>query len=282
MRLPKYYNPIKQTVNRMEVELLSATPDPEKTICLSARNDYLEEWIGDMTFEEVMYAIEGSNTNVKMDTLIGHLMEHGHFGPFEHVEATFAVKGISRSCMAQITRHRHASFDIQSMRYVNFSDMSPKPGEGVVLIPELETTNPAGRNVEMTDEYKDFPDNALLESRRIQYENAVKQSFKSYRNLVDMGVAPENARMVLPIGTKVNMVVSMSARTLMHVGDMRAEASAQWEVRGMTSAEDARKQFGDKDWIPEKGILELAEDWCPKTFDYYNENMKGRKNRLAP
>jgi len=250
----------------MEVELLKATPEPEKTLCLAARNDYLEEWIGDMTFEEAMSAIDGDNTDVKMETLIGHLMEHGHFGPFEHVQATFAVKGISRSCMAQITRHRHASFDIQSMRYVNFSDMSPEPGEGVVLIPELETTDPAGRNTDMDDVYADaYSDEQLLDARREQYEAALKQSFKSYGNLVDMGVAPENARMVLPIGTKVNMVVSMNARMLMHVGDMRASGEAQWEIREMT-----------------EGILDAASDWCPITFDYYENNLKNRKNRLAP
>lgn len=264
--LPNNYNPIKKREKRMEVELLQATPDPEQTLCLAARNDYLEDWIGDMSFEQAMSTIDGDDTEVQMETLIGHLMDHGHFGPFEHIQATFAVKGISRSCMAQITRHRHASFDIQSMRYVNFEDMSPEPGEGVVTIPELETTNPAGRNTEMADIYADaYNDEQLLESRREQYEAALKQSFKAYGNLVDMGVAPENARMVLPIGTKVNMVVSMNARMLMHVADMRASGEAQWEIRDMTEA-----------------ILELAEDWCPITFDYYNKNLKGRKNRLAP
>lgn len=250
----------------MNVELLRATPEPEKTLCLAARNDYLEDWIGDMSFEEAMTAIDGEDNSAKIETLIGHLIQHGHYGPFEHVQATFAVKGISRSCMAQITRHRHASFDIQSMRYVNFEDMSPEPGEGVVAIPELETVDPAGRNTDMADVFANaYSDEQLLESRREQYEEALKQAFKAYGNLIDMGVAPENARMILPIGTKVNMVVTMNARMLMHVGDMRASGEAQWEVRDMTER-----------------ILDLAEDWCPATFDYYNKNMKNRKNRLAP
>jgi thymidylate synthase (FAD) len=76
---------------------------------------------------------------------------------------------------------------------------------------------------------------------------------------------PEDARFVLPIGTEVNMVVSMNARMLMHVADMRAAADAQWEIREMT-----------------EGILELAKEWCPNTFEYYEETMKNRKNRLAP
>lgn len=93
----------------------------------------------------------------------------------------------------------------------------------------------------------------------------MKRSFKSYRNLLEMGTAPENARMVLPIGTKVNMVFTLNARTLMHIADMRAAADAQWEIRELTEK-----------------VLEKAEEWMTMTFAYYNAEMKNRKNRLAP
>lgn len=250
----------------MEVKLLEATESAEETICSSARNDYLEDWIGDMDFEERMEAIDGESTEEKKKELIEHLLQRGHFGPFEHVHATFAVKGISRSLMAQITRHRHASFDIQSMRYVSFEDANPEPGEAVIEIPELETVQPAGRNVELDELYQQaYNDEQLLKARREQYEQAIEQAFQSYCNLVEMGTAPENARMVLPIGTKVNMVFTVNARMLMHIGDMRASGEAQWEIRQMT-----------------EDVLELAEEWCPHTFEYYNEEMKNRKNRLAP
>jgi len=52
---------------------------------------------------------------------------------------------------------------------------------------------------------------------------------------------------------------------LMHVADMRAAADAQWEIRDMTER-----------------VLDHAKDWCPITFEYYEEHMKNRKNRLAP
>ena len=76
---------------------------------------------------------------------------------------------------------------------------------------------------------------------------------------------PEDARFVLPIGTEVNMVMSMNVRMLMHVADMRAVADAQWEIREMTQK-----------------VLDLAREWCPITFEYYDAEMKNRKNRLAP
>ncbi|AGM11901.1 thymidylate synthase [Haloarcula californiae tailed virus 1] len=249
----------------MQVKLLEATDEAEEVICRAARNDYMSEYGAEMPFSEVMSSIDGDSIEEKKGTLIGNLMDHGHYGPFEHVQATFHVEGISRSCMAQITRHRHASFDIQSMRYVPFDEADPTPGEAVVTIPELEDPTIAGRNAEFAEVFEDLDPEEILEKRRDVYEQAMKESFMAYNELLDLGAAPENARMVLPIGTKVNMVVSLNARMLMHVADMRAAADAQWEIRKMT-----------------EGILDLAEDWCPYTFEYYNENLKNRKNRLAP
>ena len=118
---------------------------------------------------------------------------------------------------------------------------------------------------QLSEFVRDIDDESLLEHRREAYEAAIRESFKRYRELLDHGVAPENARMVLPIGTKVNMVMSMNARMLMHVADMRAAADSQWEIREMTER-----------------VLDLAEEWCPITFEYYNDHLKGRKNRLAP
>ncbi|XVH31670.1 FAD-dependent thymidylate synthase [Haloferacaceae archaeon DSL9] len=247
----------------MNVELLEATPDPERVICTAARNDYMGEFVGDLSFEEIMRSIDGDALEDKKRTLIGHLLSHGHYGPFEHVQATFAVEGISRSCMAQITRHRHVSFDVQSMRYVAFDDVDPADvaaGEFVVVPPSA--TDPAwvGRNQKTGS-----VDEEMVERREEVFRRSVRQSVEDYQELLDLGMPPEDARFVLPIGTEVNMVMSMNARMLMHVADMRAAADAQWEVRDLTNQ-----------------VLDIAEEWCPLTFEYYNEKMKGRKNRLAP
>jgi len=250
----------------MKVEILEATPNPEETVCKAARNDYSDTYIGDKPFEKVMGEIEGNTIQDKKETLIHHLLEHGHFGPAEHISCTFAVKGVSRSLMAQLTRHRHATFDIQSMRYVSFDDEIPEVGEAVVEIPGLKEVNPTGRNVNWDEEYKQTtPEEKILSDREKVYQESIEESFNSYKELLDMGVPPEDARMVLPIGTKVNIVFTVNARMLMHIADMRAAADSQWEIREMTEE-----------------VLELAEDWCPTIFGYYNEEMKNRKNRLAP
>jgi thymidylate synthase (FAD) len=247
----------------MEVKLLEATPDPERVICSAARNDYLSEFVGDISFEEAMANIEGETTEEKQETLIGHLLDHGHFGPFEHPQATFAIKGVSRSCMAQITRHRHVSFDVQSMRYVSFDDVDPaevEEGEMVVTPPSATDPDWIGRN-----QSSGAVDEETVAERERIFRESVRHSVESYQELLDLGMPPEDARFVLPIGTEVNIVMSMNARMLMHVADMRAAADSQWEIRGMTES-----------------ILDLAAEWCPTTFEHYEEHMKGRKNRLAP
>jgi thymidylate synthase (FAD) len=247
----------------MDVTLLEATEDPEDLVCKAARNDYSDEFVGGQSLEETMADIDGDTIDEKKATLIGHLLSHGHFGPFEHAQATFAVEGVSRSCMAQITRHRHVSFDVQSMRYVSFDEVDPeavREGELVVTPPSATDPDWIGRNQKKSDISE-----AEFEKRTEIFKDTIEQAVESYQELLELGMPPEDARFVLPIGTKVNIVMSMNARMLMHVADMRAAADAQWEIRGMTEE-----------------MLDLAADWCPKTFEYYEREMKGRKNRLAP
>ena len=247
----------------MEVRLLAATDDPEHVICQGARNDYNEAFVGEQSFEETMETVDGDTLEEKQETLIAHLLQHGHFGPFEHPQATFAVEGVSRACMAQITRHRHVSFDVQSMRYVSFDDVDPdavRDGEMVVFPPSATDPEWVGRN-QKTGQV----DEETVAKREELFADTVADAVASYQELLDLGMPPEDARFVLPIGTKVNMVMSMNVRMLMHVADMRAAADAQWEIRHLTEE-----------------ILDLAADWCPITFEYYEQHMKNRKNRLAP
>jgi thymidylate synthase (FAD) len=247
----------------MDVRLLAATDDPEELICTAARNDYSEGFVPDQSFEERMDEIEGDSIEERKRTLLTHLLEHGHFGPFEHPQATFAIEGVSRSCMAQLTRHRHVSFDVQSMRYVSFDDVDPEAvREGAMVVTPPSAVDPewVGRN-----QSTGAVDEETVERRETVFREAVTDAVERYQELLDLGMPPEDARFVLPIGTEVNIVMSMNVRMLMHVADMRAAADAQWEIRELTES-----------------VLDLAADWCPITFEHYEAEMKRRKNRLAP
>jgi len=255
--------PRRRVVCKMRVRLLEATENPEELICRGARNDYMEEWVADQSFEDAMAGVEGEDVEAQKANFLAKLLKRGHYGPFEHPSATFAIEGVSRSCMAQLTRHRHASFDVQSMRYVAFDEVDPadvEDGEMVVTPPSATDPDWIGRNQE-----GGTVDDETVEEREAVFQKSVKRSVEDYQELLDLGMPPEDARFVLPIGTEVNMVMSMNARMLMHVADLRAAADSQWEIRNMTEE-----------------VLDLAKEWCPITFDYYEQNMKNRKNRLAP
>jgi thymidylate synthase (FAD) len=247
----------------MQVRLLEATENPEELICRGARNDYMSDWVADQSFDEAMAGVEGDTIEEQKANFLGKLLKRGHYGPFEHPSATFAIEGMSRSCMAQLTRHRHASFDVQSMRYVAFDEVDPadvEDGEMVVTPPSATDPDWVGRNQKADD----FDEEDVAKREEI-FQRSVRQSVEDYQDLLELGMPPEDARFVLPIGTEVNVVVTLNPRSLMHIADMRAAADAQWEIRDLTEQ-----------------LLDLAEEWCPHAFEYYNEHMKHRKNRLAP
>ena len=93
---------------QLEALLLCHTPEPETAIALAGRLCYSDSDI--LSLKE---AVEG-----KSEKFISRLLSMGHLSPIEHASFTFAAQGVSRALLAQITRHRIASFSVQSQRYV--------------------------------------------------------------------------------------------------------------------------------------------------------------------
>lgn len=219
----------------MKVELKHdrSTGKPVETCLMAARGDYMSDSLVGTTFEESM-----ENTEKDKRELVRDLLRKGHFGPFEHATAFFAVEGISRVTMAQITRHRHLSFDVQSMRYVDFEDAE------AVIPPSANATaiEIGGRDVCTAQQF---------------IEEAFQVAFDKYNSLVNTGVPEEDARFVLPLGTKVNMTFSGNIRTLLHVLDLRHSGKAQWEVRELAEQ-----------------IIDELEEWCPIVVEEWGEHVK--------
>lgn len=207
----------------------------------------------DIPYEDVVEPVEGDSIEGKTRTVLSHCFNRGHHGIFEHPTATFAIEDVSRSCMAQLTRHRHGSYDVRSLRYTaidgdpedvmfyppSFTDESVVSREGGVT--EFET--PAGIRTEIAG-------------------NLYAKSMQAYQRLLDADVPKEDARMVLPIGTLVNLTFTMNARSLMHLCDLRLKADAQHEIRELS-----------------KRILDECKEWMPMTFQLYDEQ---RPHKLTP
>jgi thymidylate synthase (FAD) len=175
---------------------------PDEMVAMAARGDHQQDSMVGASFEEAM---EGTEKN--HEELIEQLLRRGHFGPFEHVQMFFAVENISRVAMAQVTRHRHMSFDVRSMRYTDSSDME------AVIPPTAEENKTDG------------------EKCSIIMKSHSRESKERYQTLVEAGVPEEDARMVFPLMTGVHMTFSANMRSLMHFFDLRKNAKAQWEAR---------------------------------------------------
>ena len=94
----------------LRVELVSHTMDPQQNVALGAKLCY-----SGADVDELKKGVEARD----QAKFIQVLMDMGHLSPVEHASFTFAIEGVSRSLLAQITRHRIASFSVQSQRYVD-------------------------------------------------------------------------------------------------------------------------------------------------------------------
>ena len=131
-----------------------------------------------------------------------------HLSVFEHASATLLIEGISRACMAQLTRHRLCSFCVESQRYCKY-DLSDD--EWYVKPPAFE---PSGK----------------------YFDKCMRDAASHYAVNIRGGMKPEDARYMLPEATKTSMVMTCNVRQLFHILDMRDDSAAQWEIRELVRA----------------------------------------------
>lgn len=182
----------------MEVKLIRHTPEPERTVAMSARLCYSP--IGAAQLEEKM-------TDEQAAKLVRKLVSMGHFSTLEHVTFTFAIEGVSRVLTHQLVRHRIASYSQQSQRYVaehNFENIMP---------PSI-----AGRP-----------------EAKAKFEKMMQDIQSLYNEFTDMGILPEDARYVLPNAAETKIVCTFNVRSLMNFFSLRCCTRAQWEIRELAN-----------------------------------------------
>lgn len=145
-------------------------------------------------------------SNEEKEKLIQHVIKSGHHSTIEHVSFTFAISGITRAIAQQLTRHRLASFSMQSQRYCDSSN-------SMIRIPEVldKSTTIYKKFSELTDECVNF-----------------------YKYMVnECDIPTEDARSILPINVLTNIVVTMNCRELIHFFSERLCKTAQKEIRDL-------------------------------------------------
>lgn len=201
---------------KMDVVLLDATEEP-LTLCSMAAG--------------VCYG----RTSVDPERAI-RCLQRGHGSVVEHAKATWAVSGVSRSLLAQITRHRLASFSVESQRYCRYDEVS------VVVPPSLE--------------HDELEHDMFLWTAECCMDR--------YKKLVEDGVKPEDARFALPESTATKFVVTMNARELLHFLELRLSPRAQWEIRRLASAMEGTLMEHSPEW---EQLLMAAHDIRTKEME---------------
>jgi len=148
------------------------------------------------------------------------LLNRGHESVLEHSCMVVQFNNLSRGFTHELVRHRLASFSQESTRYVDYA----YKGKSLDLEKfHLKCVAPPHR-----DEYKKV---LLEDGRRMSLADMFTEIEKFYRALRKAGWAPQDARQVLPIGIKSQIVVSANFREWRHIFKVRTSRHAHWEIR---------------------------------------------------
>ncbi|MCR5369983.1 MAG: FAD-dependent thymidylate synthase [Clostridium sp.] len=165
----------------MKIELIAFTPNAEK-VCEDAAAVCTRSYDGKRALQ--------------------HALASGHESVLEHAVFTFRVEGLSRAALAQITRHRLASFSVESQRYVKLG------------IPDFI-----------------FPESIRSSAFAAEAESTMRYCMNLYQRMIEEGIPAEDARFVTPQAVPTTLVLTMNARELRHFFSLRCCNRAQWEIR---------------------------------------------------
>lgn len=181
---------------KLKVKLIAHTPDADKLVAAAAKLCYARSDV-DTLLDNL--------TADKVEEFLDRLADLGHESPIEHASYTFAVEGVSRALLAQLTRHRIASYSVQSQRYVDKSEFD-------YITPSSIENNPDAEDI---------------------YNRCMMMIDLCYQELKQLGIPNEDARYVLPNACDTRIIFTMNARSLHNFFRLRCCNRAQWEIRAM-------------------------------------------------
>lgn len=201
-----------------KVTLITHSAMPEKIVASAAKLCYSPS--------DIDHIMDGL-TEEKTASFVEMLAEIGHESPIEHASFTFGIEGVSRALLAQITRHRMASFSVQSQRYVAELQFEYVVPPHIAAIPEAKAEFLAA--MEEDQHHYDSLTAILKEKHKTALMAQGKDEKAAERMAQKMAI--EDARFVLPNACDTKMIVTMNARSLYNFFSHRCCNRAQWEIR---------------------------------------------------
>ncbi len=202
----------------MTVKLIQITPNPEEQIAYIAR-----------------VSNPNNQDNPNYAKLLAYCIKHQHWSIFEQAFMTLEIE-TTRGLAAQILRHRSFTFQEFSQRY---ADTSLLTRGSLIPIPELRRQDLKNRQ-NSTDDLD--PDKVKMLEKEIAQHFHDAQDL--YRYMIDMGVAKECARFVLPLAVPTRLYMSGSVRSWIHYIDLRSAHGTQKEHKDI--AEQCRVIFKEQ------------------------------------
>ena len=197
----------------MSVKLISVTPDAEQTMAYVAR-----------------VSNPKNQENPNYSKLLGYCIKHNHWSVFEQAFMTLEIE-TTRGLAAQILRHRSFTYQEWSQRYADSSMLAES-------IPMFDLRRQDTKNRQNSiDDIDDF----VKQEYEIKIRRHFDEAMVLYQSMLDMGIAKECARFVLPLATPTRMYMSGSVRSWIHYITLRSANGTQKEH--MEIAEACKKIF---------------------------------------
>jgi len=197
----------------MSVKLISVTPDAEKMMAYVAR-----------------VSNPNNQENPNYAKLLGYCIKHNHWSVFEQAFMTLELE-TTRGVAAQVLRHRSFTYQEFSQRYADSSMLAE-----TIPLPELRRQDTKNRQNSIDD-----IDPFVKQEFEIKMRKHFDEGMVLYQSMLDMGIAKERARFVLPLATPTRIYMSGSCRSWIHYINLRTANGTQKEH--MDLAEGCKKVF---------------------------------------
>jgi thymidylate synthase (FAD) len=184
-----------------KVELVSVTPDAEKTMGYVAR-----------------VSNPSNQDNPKVAGLLKYCIKHGHWSVFEQAFMTLEIH-TTRGLAAQLLRHRSMTYQEFSQRYADSSLLTEE-----IPLPELRRQDTKNRQNSIDD-----IDPFVKQEFEIKMRQHFDAGMKLYKEMLDANIAKECSRFVLPLAVPTKLYMTGSVRSWIHYIDLRSGHGTQKE-----------------------------------------------------
>ena len=191
----------------MKVSFVNITADPEQTMAYIAR-----------------VSNPSNQNNDNYAGLLRYCIKHQHWSVFEQSSMTLEIE-TTRGLAAQVLRHRSFTFQEFSQRYADSNLL------GKIDLPDLRRQDTKNRQNSI-----DNLDPKIVEKLNKQMTTLFESSLALYNQMLELGVAKECARFVLPLATPTRLYMTGSCRSWIHYIQLRSAHGTQKEHMDIANA----------------------------------------------